>query len=101
MLKDGIAHNRPVSEGGIMQHDLIERGWIDMNAASPKAGAVTHFTDPGDALWTGVIEIGAAETYRLDAGWRHDLYVLHGHVEVNGQQLHYDDFLIQCGAGVV
>ena len=40
MLKGDIAHNRFVSEGGIMQNDLIERGWTDMNAASPKNGAV-------------------------------------------------------------
>jgi hypothetical protein len=84
-----------------MQHDLIERGWTDINAASPKTGAVAHFTDPGDALWTGIVEIGAVQSFTLEAGWRHDLYVLRGDVEVDGQRLHHDDFLIQCGAGVV
>src|ERR1700754_4806967 len=101
MLNGVNAHNRFVSEGGIMQKDLIERGWTDMNAASPKACAVTHLTSPADALWAGIVEIGMAETYTLEAGSRHDLYVLRGSVEVDGQRLHYDDFLVQCGAGVV
>jgi quercetin dioxygenase-like cupin family protein len=101
MLKGDIAHNRFVSEGGIMQNDLIERGWTDMNAASPASGAVAHLTDPADSLWAGIVELGRSETYTLEPGWRHDLYVLHGSVEVDGQRLHYDDFLVQCGAGVV
>jgi quercetin dioxygenase-like cupin family protein len=101
MLKGEIAHNRSVSEGGIMRHDLIERGWTDMNAASPNTGAVAHLTDPADALWAGIVEIGASETYTLEAGWRHDLYVLRGNAEVDGQRLNHDDFLVQCGAGVV
>jgi quercetin dioxygenase-like cupin family protein len=101
MSKGDIAHNRCVSEGDIMQHDQIERGWTDMNAASPKTGMVMHLTDPADARWAGIVEIGASQTYTLEAGWRHDLYVLYGNVEVDGQRLNYDDFLVQCGAGAV
>jgi hypothetical protein len=87
--------------GGAMQGDLIERGWTDMDAAPPDNGAIAHLTSPGDALWAGIVDIGGSQTYTLEAGWRHDLYVLRGNVDVGGQRLHYDDFLVQCGAGVV
>jgi quercetin dioxygenase-like cupin family protein len=84
-----------------MQNKLIEHGWTNIDAAPRNACTVTHLTNPADSIWTGIVDIGASETYPLEAGWRHDIYVLWGNVQVDGHRLHYDDFLIQCGSAPV
>jgi hypothetical protein len=84
-----------------MQIDLIEHGWTDVFAALRDAGTVTHLSNPDDPLWAGIVDIGASETYRLDAGSRHDLYVLRGNADLDGRALQYDDFAVQCGSGRV
>jgi quercetin dioxygenase-like cupin family protein len=84
-----------------MQGELIEHKWIDLEAAPHDAGAVTHLTNAADPQWTGIVDIGPSGTYALAAGWRHDVYVLRGTVEIGGRVLGADDFLVHCGAAVV
>jgi quercetin dioxygenase-like cupin family protein len=84
-----------------MQGKLIEHKWIDLAAAPYDAGAVTHLSGAADPQWAGIVDLGVSGTYALAAGWRHDIYVLRGTVDVGGRVLGAEDFLVRCGAGLV
>jgi quercetin dioxygenase-like cupin family protein len=84
-----------------MEARLIEREWIDFEAAPHDSGAVTHLTGAADPQWAGIVDIGAFGTYALGARSRHDVYVLRGSVDIDGRVLGTDDFLVHCGGGVV
>ncbi|MGF6771756.1 hypothetical protein P3T18_004243 [Paraburkholderia sp. GAS199] len=84
-----------------MQTNLIERAWVDIEAAPRGNSTVTHLTDAAAAQWTGIVELPAGATYRLAAGMRHDVYVLRGKVGAGGYALVADDFLTQCAASVL
>jgi len=80
-----------------MQGKLVEHRQIDLDAAPGAACVVTHLTDEAEPRWAGMVELGASQTYTLDAGMRYNLYVLRGTLEIDDQPLNTDDFLIQCG----
>ncbi|RFU49680.1 cupin domain-containing protein [Paraburkholderia sp. DHOC27] len=84
-----------------MRSNLIERTWTNLDAAPLASSAVMHLTDPTEAQWVGIVDLAASASYTLEAGHRHDLYVLQGHVEINGQTLEADDFLIRSDASVI
>jgi quercetin dioxygenase-like cupin family protein len=84
-----------------MQTKLIERGWIDLDATRRESCTVTHLTDTAEPRWVGIVDLGPSASYTLEAGKRHDLYVLGGKVSVDGHALDADDFLIRCDTAVV
>lgn len=86
-----------------MSRELIERARIDLEAeAAPGAvSSVTHLTHAADPRWAGIVDIGPSQTYALDAGSRHDVYVLRGQVEADRRSLDTDDFLIQHGPSIL
>jgi quercetin dioxygenase-like cupin family protein len=84
-----------------MRNKAIERGWIDLDAAPRDTSKIIHLTDAAEPRWVGIVDLGPSETYALDAGYRNDLYVLQGHVDVDAHALDADDFLIQCDSTLV
>lgn len=78
-----------------MQNKRLERNWTDLDAPA-RSALITALTDAASPHWAGVVDLGASEVHTLDARKRHDLYVLRGDVEINDQNLHADDFTIQC-----
>ncbi|OTP70611.1 hypothetical protein PAMC26577_26515 [Caballeronia sordidicola] len=107
-----IAHNRfdgqpaepkiaSAEQGADMQTQSIERAWVDLNAGPRGTCEINHLTHAEDAQWLGVVDLGPFATYTVDAGKRHDLYVLQGDAETDDHSLHTHDFLILCNATVV
>lgn len=80
-----------------MKIKRLERNWADLDAPARSVHTVTSLTEVASPQWAGVVNLGASGVHTLDARKRHDLYVLRGDVEIDGQSLHADDFAIQCG----
>ncbi|WP_414447787.1 cupin domain-containing protein [Burkholderia sp. 22PA0099] len=84
-----------------MSISLIEHAWIDLSAAPQAPFAITPLSDADAPCWSGVLDLGPGATHTLDAGLRHDLFVLQGEVMAGGQHLATGDFLTRCHGTVV
>jgi uncharacterized protein YbdZ (MbtH family) len=84
-----------------MQMDLIEREWTDLDEARHQTRGVTPLTNAADPRWVGIVDLGPSVTYTLDAGNRHDLYVLRGTVAIDGNPFDAGDFLIRHDSAIV
>lgn len=78
-----------------MEHLSIERGWADLDAPLRHADGVIDLSAPHDARWTGIVEIAPRHVWPLRAGERHDLYLLAGDAELDGESLAAGDFAIR------
>ena len=74
---------------------MIEHARVDLLDPSSR---LTHFTDAGDPLWSGVFVLAPGEHVDLAPGARHELLVLSGTVDCgDGRTLESGDFAIRGG----
>lgn len=86
---------------------MIERGFVDLaqagpdgRAAPPHGAGVVHLSAPDDARWSGVVELAPRAVLALDAGLRHDLFMLRGELaDEHGLALRAGDFASRSTPG--